>query len=265
MNLAWVKSTLQSGTQIAAKHAPGILMGMGTVGVGTAVYISIKAGPKALYLIDEAEKEKGYKDLTLQEKIKAAWKVYIPPVGIAAFSVLCFWAAHGIDLKRQAVVAGLYSTAEATFQEYQKKVIEVIGKEKHDLIREAVGEERIEKNPPPQQTPPAMPGVGGTDIWCNLYGKSFPSTYIKIKEAQNAFNQEMLTDGSGFTKSEAELYMLLDPSGNWLRPTQQNWDAMWSVDKLLYLHVDNPFGPILNVSYEDKNGLENRPKPSFML
>ena len=130
----WFVGLIKGAHKIAMKHAPGILMGMGTVGLGTALVLSIKAGPKAVILTEQAEMEKARGEqpaedgkqalmvpLTWQEKLGATYKLYIPPVGIAIFSLMCFWAAHGIDLKRQAVVAGLYSTAEATLQEYQRK------------------------------------------------------------------------------------------------------------------------------------------------
>ena len=116
--LGGLANLIKSGKQLAIRHAPGILMGMGTVGVGSAVILAVKAGPKAVSRTEQAEMEKAktvypedqhtlMAELTWQEKLAATYQLYIPPVGLALFGLICFWAAHGIDLKRQAVVAGL--------------------------------------------------------------------------------------------------------------------------------------------------------------
>ena len=70
MNLALMKKGL-------IKASPWILMGIGTVShVGTVIF-AVKATPKAILLLEEAEKEKlktTGEQLTLIEKAKATWK-----------------------------------------------------------------------------------------------------------------------------------------------------------------------------------------------
>ena len=253
-------------------HAPGILMGMGTVGSVTAVIFAVKATPVVKGKIIEAqeklneENEKTrwddntptseFRSLTAWETFKLCWKNYIPAVGMEVFSLMCFWAAHGIDVKRQAVIAGLYSTAEATLAEYQKKVVETLGQKEADGIKASISEDHIR-----DAQLPALPATS-TDIWCVIDGKSFPSTYNKIKQAQNEFDQAMLSD---MYKSRAELYWLLDPSGEYLRPNGEDFEVGWNVDKLLYLRVPNPTGPVLEVFYEDKDGQRYPPIPSFAI
>lgn len=240
-------------------HAPGILMGMGTVGSVTAVIFAAKARPAADESLHKARMKKieecGEK-LTIPESIKACGKFYIPAVGMEAFALMCFWAAHGIDVKRQAVIAGLYSTAEATLAEYQKKVVETLGQKEADSIKASISEDHIRDS-----QLPALPATS-TDIWCVIDGKSFPSTYNKIKQAQNEFDQDML---SSMYKSRAELYWLLDPSGEYLRPSGEDFEVGWNVDKLLYLRVPNPTGPVLEIFYEDKDGQRYPPVPSFVI
>lgn len=250
-------------------HAPGILMGMGTVGSVTAVIFAAKATPVAKEKImdaqrnaiseeiwDSNQKYLTVRDLTFMEKAKLCWKNYIPAVGMEVFSLMCFWAAHGIDVKRQAVIAGLYSTAEATLAEYQKKVVETLGQKEADSIKASISEDHIRDTQLPALS------ATSTDIWCVIDGKSFPSTYNKIKQAQNEFDQAMLSD---MYKSRAELYWLLDPSGEYLRPNGEDFEVGWNVDKLLYLRVPNPTGPVLEVFYEDKDGQRYPPVPSFAI
>ena len=269
--MQWISSILRSGKQFAVKHAPGILMGMGTVGLGTSVILSIKAGPKAVILTEQAEMDKAKKnhagetprplmeELTWQEKAAATYKLYIPPVGIAVFSLLCFWAAHGIDIKRQAVVAGLYSTAEATLQEYQRKVVEMLGEDQANEIRRQIGDDHVaqaQRNLPP---PPDDYDLG-TQKWFYLYGRRFPCSYNRIKEVQNEINDLMFRE---MYASEADLFYKLDPTGEWLKPDSIAKQSGWTVDNMLVLRVNNPTSPTPDIVYEDKNGLAYLPEPGF--
>lgn len=272
MNLNWFTNLLRGGKRFAVKHAPGILMGMGTVGLGTSVILSIKAGPKAVILTEQAEMEKAKKlqppeegravlmeELTWQEKLAATYRLYIPPVGMAVFSLLCFWAAHGIDIRRQAVVAGLYSTAEATLQEYQKKVVEMLGEKQADEIRQSIGDDHVahaQRNLPP---PPDDYDLG-TQKWFYLYGRRFPCSYNRIKEVQNEINDLMFRE---MYASEADLFYKLDPTGEWLKPDSIARQSGWTVDNMLVLRVNNPTSPTPDIVYEDKNGLAYLPEPGF--
>lgn len=269
--MQWLTSLLRSGRQFAVKHAPGILMGMGTVGVSSAVILAAKAGPKAVILTEQAEMDKAEREygdenpvplmveLTWKEKLAATYKLYIPPVGLTVFGLMCFWAAHGIDLKRQAVVAGLYSTAEATLKEYQRKVVDMLGEKQADEIRQSIGDDRVreaQRNLPP---PPEDFDLG-TQKWCYIRGRRFPCSYNRIKDVQNEINNQMLGE---IYASEADLFYRLDPTGEWLKPDDQARMTGWTSDNLLVLRVDNPSSPILNISYEDKNGLPYNPEPGY--
>lgn len=275
MNFGWIKGVLTTGKNVAVKHAPEILMALGTVGTGTAVVYAIKAGPNAVYLIEEeeirkADEERAKADtpeghaipfrvpLTWKEKVAACWKIYIPPVGLAIASIGCFWGAHGIDVRRQAVLAGLYSTAETALQEYQRKVIELMGEKQHNEIREAIAEDNNKNTKVPELT--TGTNLGANDIWFNMYGKTFPSSYYKVKNVENEFNHEMFND---MTKTVAELIWKLDPTGEFMRPDKEDFYKEFTIDRLLVLHVTNPWGPVATITFEDKDGLEYLPKPRY--
>ena len=276
----WFVGLIKGARKIAIKHAPGILMGMGTVGLGTALVLSIKAGPKSVILTEQAEMEKAKRnrkendlyaddaktetvvlmeELTWKEKLATTYKLYIPPVGMALFSLLCFWAAHGIDLKRQAVVAGLYSTAEATLQEYQRKVVDLLGEDQANQIRQSIGDDHVREAQQALPPPPEDFDIG-TRKWCYLYGRRFPCSYNRIKEVQNEINDQMFRE---MYASEADLFWKLDPTGEWLKPDQQAKLTGWTVDSMLVLRVNNPASPMLDISYEDKNGQPYLPVPGY--
>lgn len=261
MNFGWIKNLAKTGSELAVKHAPEILMGVGTVSIGTGLIFALRAGPIAETALDEAKEDKAARQepFDWRDTLKAVCRIYIPPIGLTLFGIGCFWTAHGIDMKRQAVLLGLYSTAEASLEEYQRKVIDLMGRKKHDDIKDAIAED---KQPPAQQLP-EQPGAGTTDIWFNLYGETFPCSYLRAKEAQNELNHEMLT-GEMYC-SVADLKWKLDPSGQWLRPKQEDFNSVWTLDRLLVLHVANPFGPVATITYEDKYGAENMPRPDFTI
>jgi hypothetical protein len=55
----------------------------------------------------------------------------------------------------------------------------------------------------------------------------------------------------------------LDPSGEWLRPDNAARLSGWTVDNMLVLRVNNPSSPVLDIVYEDKNGLSYLPEPGY--
>lgn len=277
--LNWISGLARGCRQLAVRHAPGILMGMGTVGTITSVIFAAKAAPAAERAVWEARTEKTaekyqmdpdevkekcdirdeYANLTLSETVQTAGKYYIPAAGMALFALICFWAAHGIDLKRQAVVAGLYSTAEATLNEYQRKVVEMLGEKQAGEIRQSIGDDHVQKA---QQTLPPPPEDFdlGSQKWCYLYGRRFPCSYNRIKEVQNEINDQMFRE---MYASEAELFWKLDPTGEWLKADSAAKNTGWTVDSMLVLRVNNPASPMLDISYEDKYGNSYMPTPGY--
>lgn len=282
MNVRWIKPFLRKTQQFAVKNAPGILMGMGTVGSITSVIFAIKATPAANEAIWKAKTEKTadkyqmsvedvkekcdirneYSKLSIIEATKVAGKFYIPAIGLELFSLGCFWGAHGIDVRRQAILAGLYSTAEEALREYQRKVQDMIGKDAEKEIHNAQAQDFITQNPPPAQKTVIL--EDDTDLWWVVDGHYFRSNLMKIKAAQNDINHGMIQN---MYASRADLYWLLDPEGKYIKPSGEDGQIGWSVDKLLVLEHDwgdGPDGkPVGIIRYTDKDGLEYPPQPGF--
>ena len=79
---------------MVSKRSPEILTGLGIAGMISTTVLAVRATPKALDLIARAEDKKfdnghGNK-LTVSEKMKVAWKPYIPAAitGIASISMV---------------------------------------------------------------------------------------------------------------------------------------------------------------------------------
>lgn len=279
MNFAWVKPFLIGSKRWITRNAPHILMAMGTGGSITALIFAAKASPAANKAIWDARTEKTatrlemspeeirekadirneYDKLTIPETVKACGKYYIPAVGMEAFSLLCFWGAHGIDVRRQAVLAGLYSTAEQALIEYQKKVVEMIGKEPEREIRNAIAQDHVDRNPPP-----TLMIEPDTDVWVYYSGYKFRSNYYKLKDIQNDANHELIAN---LYLSESDLLWMFDPDHRYVVPSQTSRNVGWSVDRLMQFDIlpcaTPDHQPAFEVEIRDKDGREYRPLPGY--
>ena len=75
------------------RHSPEILTGIGIAGMITTTVMAVRATPKALILIDEREKAAEFdgsdEPLPNAERVKAAWRCYIPAAAVGCASVAC--------------------------------------------------------------------------------------------------------------------------------------------------------------------------------
>ena len=86
------------------KHSPEIMIGMGMAGMVATTVMAVKATPKALVLIDQAENEKN-DELTKTEVLKAAWKPYIPAAVTCVLSVGCIIGGTSANMRRMTAMA----------------------------------------------------------------------------------------------------------------------------------------------------------------
>ena len=276
MNLAWLRPLAIKFRHTIVKNSPQILMALGTVSSINAVIFAAKAMPAAIQAKKDAEFEKSageeledgrvngvFKDdlvkLTPMELVKSCGKYYIPALGMEVFSLVCFWGAHGIDMRRQAVLAGLCSTAEAALQEYQRKVTEMLGEKGAEEVRKSIGQDRIDAAPPN-----TVILEGDTELWCLYDNQYFKSSYLKIKEVQNDANHQMVQH---MYISKLELMWMLDPERKYLRASQNDGLIGWCLDKMIVLDVTSALGPehkpVLLVNVVDKDGLDYAPQAGF--
>ena len=276
MTLAWLRPLLIRSRHWAVKNAPHILMAMGTGGSITALIFAVKAAPAAKQAKMDAEFAKNSdgdydgdavvgifkKDmakLTPTEWVKSCGKYYIPAAGMELFSLLCFWGAHGIDVRRQAVLAGLYSTAEQALIEYQRKVVEMIGEKPEKEIRNAMAQDRTDRDPPP-----SVIFADDTDCWCSYKGYRFRSSYARLKDINNDANKEMIDN---LYLSESDLLWMFDPERRYIVPDPHSRLVGWSVDRLMEFDIlptiTPDHKPALSVEIRDKDGHEYLPQPGY--
>lgn len=186
------------------KHSPEILTGIGIAGMVTTTVLAVKATPKALYLLEEARKEKIDKqvasgvpyeevknELETMEKVKAAYKPYIPVFITGALSISCLIGASSVHLRRNAALATAYKLSETALSEYKEKVIETVGEKKEKVIKDNIAKSKIEKDPVSKKEI-FITKKGETLCYDAITGRYFKSDIEEIKKAINVLNRNLI-------------------------------------------------------------------------
>lgn len=205
---------LKNVKTVLSSHSPEILTGLGIAGMITTTVLAVKATPKALDLIAEAEDEKfdngNGEALTKVEVIKAAWKPYVPAAITGVASVACLIGASSVHSKRNAALATAYNLSATALAEYKQKVIETVGEKKEQLVRDKVAEEHIHKEPVNQSTI-IVSGNGNTRCFDTITKRRFVSDIETIKRIVNELNRRMI-NGEDYI-SLNDFYYALDLDG----------------------------------------------------
>lgn len=207
-------------------HVPAILTAFGCTGVvGTAV-LTARAVPKHQEAIAQAEVAKADAEqsqelipLTLQEKAKAVWKIWVPPVACGAATCASIIGSSTVSAKRlvaaNAAVAGGY-LIEQSREELKDAIIEKFGPEAYDELRNHQAEKKFEGYSI-GENPPADVIVGNVVPWAtNLTGREViyrPESDILDIERDIAHWVDSgdfvaindILEALGFSKLEAEL------------------------------------------------------------
>lgn len=121
-------------------NVPYILGGFGCIGVIATTIMAIQSTPKALELLEDAEKEKG-EDLSKWEIIKTTGPAYFPVIIAGIATVGCIAGAVILSEKQQASLISAYGLLNESYMKYQRKVIEAYGEEAHTEILKAIAED----------------------------------------------------------------------------------------------------------------------------
>lgn len=140
-----VNSLLNRGNRFAKKHASTILTCLGGAGVVATSIMAVKATPKALLLIEEAEKEKG-EDLTKLEVVKTAGPVYIPSIITGTATLACIFGANILNKRNQAALMSSYALLNDSYKRYREKTIELYGKDSDSNIKTEIAKDKYKEN-----------------------------------------------------------------------------------------------------------------------
>lgn len=214
---------------LVKSNTPEILTALGIGGlVGTAV-LTGKASMAAARTIDREQyrldHDKVPHELEPKEKIKLVWKLYIPPAIAGAASIACIIGGAKSSGRRTAAAVAAYSLTEKAFTEYKEKVLEQIGENKEQKIRDAIAQDQVTNNPPSKE----VIIVGGGQVLCCelLTHRYFRSDMETLRKAQNDINA--LINGQYYV-TLSEFYDIIG-----LPYTSISSNIGWDSDKLMEL------------------------------
>lgn len=201
MNLSSVKSLIKSGYDILKSNSSTVLTAMAVVGTISSVVMAIKATPKAMEdmmydRMDRSEKLKNPEDVktTISDYVRVCWKTYLPTAVMTSVSVACIISAQTINLKRNAALMALYSTAAGSLKEYKDKTAELLGESKLTKIREDIDKDHIEENPVTDRTVYST-GYGEYLCFDTMSGRYFKHSIEGVRKCVNDLNAAILNNG----------------------------------------------------------------------
>ena len=165
------------------KNASNILTAVAGAGVIATTVTAVKATPKALYLLEQAEKEKEAK-LTKLESVKVAAPVYIPSVLIGVSTIACIFGANYLNKRHQASLMSAYAVLQNSYKEYKAKIAEMYGEDGAQEVEEEIANDHYED----------MIETEGKELFYDAYSKRyFESTMEEVQAAEYRLNRDLIT------------------------------------------------------------------------
>lgn len=228
-----ITGLISKAGQLANANSTTILTAMGVSGTMTTAYLSGRASWHAADRIKK-EEDRIYalqtdpQDLTTKERVKLVWPLYIPAATTGALTISAIILANQISSRKLAAVVAASGVTERAFQEYKDKVVEKLGPTKDVSVRDAVAQDRVNRNPPSNREI-ILAGTGEVLCYDQYSGRYFQSTVEEIKRAENKLNFDI------FHHLYASLSSFYDEIG--LTPTSMSDDVGWSTDQMVSVHI----------------------------
>lgn len=214
------------------RNASTILTVLGGIGVVATTITAVKATPKALQKLEEAETEKG-EMLTKWEVVQVAGPTYLPTILLGTSTLACIFGANVLTQRQQAALVSAYGLIDQKYKDYRRKLIELHGKEAHDEIIEQLAIEKAEDR-----------YISGTGMFqnCSLYlddfcgepvlfyddysNRYFESTIEQVLNAEYHTNRNFVLRG----------YVILNEFYDFLGLESTNYgsEVGWCIDDELY-------------------------------
>lgn len=221
--------------QFVDKNSPHVLTGMALAGLVSTTVMALKAGPKARDILENHQKDMAYvKPGDKEARRSVTWNTVkemtptiLPPIVMGGITAGCIIGADRISTKRLAVMSAAYTLTETALHDYQNKVEELMGERKAQKIKDAIVQDKVTNNPPPQD-PTQIVMTGNGDVLCmdNYSGRYFRSSGPKIEHAIVKLSADCASD---MYVSLNDLYDYLGiqqvPMGN---------DFGWNADDLIH-------------------------------
>lgn len=130
-----------------------------------------------------------------QALVRTYWPQFIPALVSGTITIAAILGAHRVSTRRNATLLAALSLSERAFDEYRGKVLDQIGKNKEQKVRDAVAQDRVDSNP-----------VSGTQVLITNTGEAlfndlytdryFKSSVETVRRVQNDINARIMTEGN---------------------------------------------------------------------
>lgn len=188
MNAKLASALLKTRSSII-KHSPEIITGIGVAGMIGSTVMAVRATPKALDILAQAEYEKGDK-LTKKECVKDAWKVYVPAAVLCASSAACIIGATAKSAKCNAALATAYEISTNTLREYKSKAVETFGENKVKKMEQEIAQDKV-NNHPVSSSQVIIATTGDTLFYDELSDRYFKGDLEQIRKSINELNRDL--------------------------------------------------------------------------
>ena len=156
------------------EHSPVILAGLAVAGLITTVVLAIKATPKAIEEIEDAEEE--FEEIELEDSavkrtvrkvgtyVKYTWKIWLPTTIAFVVTLLCIIFSSAISEKRIAALSAAYALSESDRIAYKQAAKEVVGVKEEKKIQKQMDENNLRKSMD-GNVPVIYTGLGTTSMY----------------------------------------------------------------------------------------------------
>lgn len=208
-----MNSLLNKSQVFLKRNSATILTVVGAAGVIATTVTAVKATPKAMLLLENAEEVKG-EELTKFEKVKIAGPAYIPSVVLGTATLACIFGANALNQRQQASLMSAYALLDSSYKDYRKKVDELYGEEAGEQVRAGIAKDKYEES--------AITVIeDGSRLYYDFYsGRYFEATPAEVQRAEYEVNRTLMLDGGVFLN---EWYQHLN-----LETLEHGWDVGWS-------------------------------------
>jgi hypothetical protein len=233
-----LRSVLKVAEKYVIENSPTIISAFAVTGAAATAYLTGKATFKAAKIIAEEQANQDLQELghslDTKEKVKLVWKEYIPPALCLTGTVVAIITANSISASRLAALAAAYKISEKQFDEYRDKVLEKLGLNKEQELRDEINTEYAEQHPLRVETI-SNSFLNGNDVWFleKYTGRYFRSDMESLRAAENRMNKDV------FNNMYATLSDFYEEIG--LEPTQVSSEVGWNIDNPVELYFTTTF------------------------
>lgn len=179
-----VNGLLRQSQRFIKRNASTILTTIGGAGVIVTAVMAVKATPKALQLIEQAEVEKGEK-LTKIETVKTAGVVYIPAVITGTATIACVFGANILNKRQQAALMSAYALLDNSYKEYKAKTVELYGEDADGKVKEEIAKDKYKETDIPDEDDKML-------FYDEFSKQYFRSTMIDVQNAEYYINRDLV-------------------------------------------------------------------------